>query len=305
MHKPFGGRFLKRLRQEYPILLIVLPGLMFYLLFHYAPLYGILVAFKDFRITRGIMGSPWAGLKYFEQIFGTPDFWQVIRNTLSISVLKIVFSFPVPIVLAILLNEIRFKPFYRLTQSVMYLPYLISWTVIGGLVFEIFSGNGMINGIRGWMGLDRHLFLTDQGFFRSLVVMTDIWKNSGWSAIIYLATLTSINPELYEAAAIDGAGWLRRTWAITIPELMDVIIVLFIISIGSLLSAGFDQVYVLYNPGVYKTGDILDTFIFRMGIKNARFSYAAAAGVVKSVVSAIMLFSADRAAKRVAGRGIV
>lgn len=300
-----AGRGFQQLRREYQILLFVLPGLLFYIIFHYVPLYGILVAFKDFRITRGIMGSNWAGLKYFRQIFATPDFWNVIENTLLISTYKIVFAFPVPIALAILLNELRSKRFKRVTQSVIYLPHLISWTVIGGLVFDILSANGMVNGIRQWLGMDVHYYLADKSFFRPLVVMTSIWKGAGWGTIIYTSTLSGINPELYEAAAIDGANWLQRVWRITLPELMNVVIVMLILEVGSMLSAGFDQVFVLYNPAVYKTGDILDTFIFRMGVTNARFSYAAAAGVIKSIVSALMLFTADQVSKKVAGRGII
>ena len=296
--------WLRRFKREYQIYLIILPGLLFYAVFHYAPLYGVLVAFTDFRITRGISGSDWAGLRFFEQVFSTPDFWQVINNTITISIMRIVFSFPVPIILAILLNELRNQHFKKFTQSVMYLPYLISWTIIGGLVFEIFSSDGMVNSIRALLGMERHLFLVDRDFFRPLLIMTDIWKNSGFHAIIYLAAITRINSELYESAAIDGAGWLRRTWAVTIPGVSDVITVLFILSVGSLLSAGFEQVFVLYNPAVYRTGDILDTFIFRTGITNARFSFAAAAGLIRSVVSAVLLILAHKTAKKLTGKGI-
>lgn len=293
------------IKKNRAIYLFVLPGVLFYIIFRYLPLYGVLIAFKDFRITRGILGSDWAGLKYFIQLFGTPDFLNVVLNTLLISIYKIVFSFPVPIIVAILLNEIKNKRFNNFTQSVIYMPYLISWVIIGGIVFNLLSIDGVVNSIRQAFGLQPVMFLGEVDLFRPIVVITDIWKNTGWSSIIYLATLTKISPDLYEAATIDGANWLQKTFRITIPGLSEVILVLFIISIGSLLYAGFDQVLVLYNPVVYDKGDILDTFIYRLGITKARFSYAAAAGLFQSVIAAVLIFSADTVSKKVSNKGLI
>jgi putative aldouronate transport system permease protein len=297
--------WLKRIKKDRLIYFFVIPGILFYFVFSYLPLYGIVIAFKDFRISRGISGSSWAGLKYFEQLFSTPDFFKVLANTVIISLYKIVFSFPVPIILAILLNEIGNKRFRSVAQSLMYLPYLISWVILGGIIYNMLSMDGILNGFREMLGMQPILYLGEKQYFRFLLVITDIWKNSGWFAIIYLAALTKINSELYEAATVDGASWLRKIWHITLPGIKDVMIVLFIISMGHLLSAGFEQVFVLYNQRVYETGDILDTFIFRYGILQGRFSFAAAAGLFMSLVSAILLLVADRISKRSGERGLI
>jgi len=294
-----------RVRKDRYIYAFVIPGVLFYLVFSYLPLYGITIAFKDFQITRGIAGSSWAGLKYFEQLFTTPGFRDALVNTLTISFLKIAISFPCPIILAILLNELRSKRFRSLTQSLMYLPYLISWIIIGGIVYNFLSMDGIVNEIRSLFGFGPMLYLGEKEYFRSILVASDIWKNSGWYSIIYLAALTRINSEIYESATVDGASWLRKTWHITLPGIKDVMIVLLIISMGHLMSAGFEQVLVLYNQRVYETGDILDTFIYRNGILQGRFSFAAAAGLVTSIVSAILLLVTDRIAKKSGERGLI
>lgn len=303
--KSAAPHWLRRIRKDRNLYIIVLPGFLFYLVFSYFPLYGILVAFKDFRITRGIMDSPWAGLKYFEQLFTTPGFTDALVNTIAISFMKIGFSFPFPIILAILLNELKSKRFRSFTQNLMYLPYLISWIIIGGIIYNFLSMDGIVNGIRSMFGLGSMLYLGEKEYFRWLLVISDIWKNSGWYAIIYLAALTRINSEIYESATVDGASWLRKTWHITLPGVKDVMIVLLILSMGHLLSAGFDQVLVLYNQRVYETGDILDTFIYRNGILQGRFSFAAAAGLVMTLVSAVLLLLTDRIAKKSGERGLI
>jgi putative aldouronate transport system permease protein len=293
------------MKKDRILYLFVLPGILFYFLFSYLPLYGILIAFKDFRITRGIMESPWVGLKYFEQLWATPGFVRVLINTMLISLYKILFSFPAPIIFAILLNEIKNKYFSRFTQSMLYLPYLISWVILGGIVYNFLSTDGIVNSFRELFGLEEILYLGEKDYFRSILVVTDIWKNAGWFSIIYLAALTRINPEIYEAAMVDGAGWLSRTWHITIPGIKDVMIVLLILSMGSLLHAGFDQVFVLYNSRVYETGDILDTFIYRYGIVQGRYSFAAAAGLFTAVISSILLLVTDYIAKKSGERGLL
>lgn len=296
---------IRQLRRDRLIYLFVIPGVLFYFVFSYVPLYGIVIAFKDFRISRGISGSEWVGLKYFEQLLDTPDFVRAFRNTIVISLYKIVFSFPFPIILAILLNEIGHKKFKAFTQSFMYLPYLISWVILGGILYNMLSMDGLLNGIREQLGYDPVLYLAKKEYFRFLLVVTDIWKNAGWYAIIYLAALTKINPEIYESATVDGASWLRKTWHITLPGIRDVMVVLFILSMGSLLYAGFDQVFVLYNQQVYDTGDILDTFIYRYGILQGRFSFSAAAGLFMAVISAVLLLLTDRVAKKIGERGLI
>ena len=305
MRKETWADRIRQLRRDRLIYLFVIPGVLFYFVFSYVPLYGIVIAFKDFRISRGISGSEWVGLKYFEQLLDTPDFVRAFRNTIVISLYKIVFSFPFPIILAILLNEIGHKKFKAFTQSFMYLPYLISWVILGGILYNMLSMDGLLNGIREQLGYDPVLYLAKKEYFRFLLVVTDIWKNAGWYAIIYLAALTKINPEIYESATVDGASWLRKTWHITLPGIRDVMVVLFILSMGSLLYAGFDQVFVLYNQQVYDTGDILDTFIYRYGILQGRFSFSAAAGLFMAVISAVLLLLTDRVAKKIGERGLI
>lgn len=285
--------------------LMILPGIAFFIIFSYAPMYGIILAFKDFRIRQGIMGSPWAGLKHFEIMFRDPEFPRIIRNTVEISLGKLIFGFPAPLILALMLNELKLKKFKRLVQSTLYLPHFFSWIIVSGMVFSLFSvTNGAIPRIFASFGLGFPQLIGNATTFRSLIYTTHIWKGAGWGTIIYLAAISGIDPSLYESAIIDGAGRFARLWYITLPTISFTIIILLILEIGQLLNAGFDQIFNLYSPLVYRTGDIIDTYVYRLGLINARFEYATAVGLFKSVIGCGLLFLANFLSRKITEKSI-
>ena len=270
-------------------LLMLLPGMLWLFLFNIVPMFGVVMAFKNFNPGKGIWGSPWVGLDNFTYMFQLNDSWLVIRNTLTIAVGKIVLNLIVPLVFALLLNEMQNMKFKKLVQTVVYLPHFLSWVIMATIVIGIFGYKGVINHIFGLFGMDPKLFLADAKIFQPLVIGTEVWKEFGYNAVIYLATLAGINPNLYEAAAIDGAGRWRSTWHITLPSITHVVVLLGVLSLGNVLNAGFDQIYNMYNPLVYSTGDILDTWVYRLGLQNLQFSLATAAGLFKSAISFVLI----------------
>ncbi len=269
--------------------LMVLPALVWLFLFSIVPMVGIIMAFQDYNPGLGIFGSEWIGLENFRYLMQLDDSKQVIINTLIISSGKIVLNLLVPLIFALLLNEITQLQYKKLVQTIVYLPHFISWVIMASIVINIFGYRGAINTMRSWLGLEPRLFMADASIFRQLVIGTDVWKSFGFNAVIFLAALTSINPNLYEAATIDGANRWQKTWYVTLPELKPTIVLLGVLGLGNILNAGFDQVYNLYNPLVYSTGDILDTWIYRLGLTNLQFSLATAAGLFKSVVSFVLI----------------
>jgi putative aldouronate transport system permease protein len=277
----------------------------YFLIFRYWPIYGLVLAFKDFQIFEGILGSPWVGLQHFESLFDSPMFLRSIRNTVVISFLKLVVGFWPPIVLALMLNEVRSTVTKRVIQTVSYLPHFLSWVIIYGVLLALLGpARGLVNQWIKNLGGQAIPFLTDRNWFIVVVVLSDIWRSAGWGAIIYLAGLTAIDPTLYEAATIDGASRLQQVWYISIPGIRPVIVLLLILRLGYMLNAGFEQIYILYNPLVYETADIVDTWVFRNGIEQFRFSIATAASVFRSVIGLLMVLAANRLAKRFAGQGI-
>ncbi|RAV20515.1 sugar ABC transporter permease [Paenibacillus contaminans] len=285
--------------------LLMFPGLLYYLIYHYVPMAGLVIAFKDYNLMDGIWGSPWVGLDNFREVFSSPDFPQLLRNTFIISIYRILFNMVPDVMLALILNEIRVMWFKKLVQTITYGPYFLSWIIVYGLVFSFFApGNGLISVFfrdMGWGDID---VLTQSAAFRPMLVITDIWKNTGYGAIIYLAAIASINQELYEAAVVDGAGRWRQLWHITLPGIREVFVLLLILRIGHILDAGFDQVYIFLNARVYDVGDILDTWIFRRGIEQMEFSIPATVGVFKSVIGFILVIAANKIAKKVGGSGV-
>lgn len=269
--------------------LMVLPALVWLFLFSIVPMVGIIMAFQDYNPGLGIFGSEWIGLENFRYLMQLDDSKQVIINTLIISSGKIVLNLVVPLVFALMLNEVTQLKYKKLVQTIVYLPHFISWVIMASIVINIFGYRGAINTIRSWFGLEPRLFMADASIFRQLIIGTDVWKSFGFNAVIFLAALTSINPNLYEAATIDGANRWQKTWYVTLPELKSTIVLLGVLGLGNILNAGFDQVYNLYNPLVYSTGDILDTWIYRLGLTNLQFSLATAAGLFKSVVSFVLI----------------
>ena len=291
------------------LLLMIIPAIIFYVVFCYLPMYGILIAFKDFYPKKGIIGSAWAensGFGNFIKIFKDEYFWKVLRNTVVIGVSKLLISFIAAILIALLINEIRLIVFKKVFQTVVTFPHFLSWVIVAGLVFNIFGISGIINKALTLNGHDAMTVIYDKEFFLPLLFGTDVWKEAGWSSIIYLATMAGISPELYEAADIDGASRLQKIWNITLPAIKPTAILLLILSVGGILSAGFDQIFNLYNPGVYEVADILDTYIYRYTIGSGqRPGEGAAIGLFKSVVSFILVILVDRIAKISGERGII
>ena len=279
---------------------MLLPAVVWYAVFHYQPLYGILLAFKDFKFNLGILHSPWVGFKYFNQFLYATEFWNVIKNTVIISVLKLAFSFPAPILLALLLNEVTQIRFKRVVQTISYLPHFVSWVVVTSLLMITFTPyGGVVNSLRTqYFGLDPVFYMGDKRFFYPMVVLSEIWKNVGWGTIVYLSAMTSVNPELYEAAIVDGAGRLRCAWHITLPCIRPTISILFILATGGILNANLDQVLLLQQPSNIAISQIIDTYVLKIGIREGRFGYATAVGLFKSVFSAALMFMTNTVSKR-------
>jgi putative aldouronate transport system permease protein len=293
---------IKKYKQYRVLLIMLIPAVIYYIIFHYLPMYGVLLAFKDFKITQGILGSPWVGLHHFEKIMNDTYFYTVLKNTLIISLSKLVFGFPVPIIFALLLSEISNMKFKKLVQTVSYLPHFISWVVMAGIFFTLFSLDGPINGIVKLFGGDPMLFLADDRYFRTILVATSIFQGFGWGSIIYFAAISSIDPQLYEAAVLDGAGRFKRMFYISIPMLTPVIAIMLILSMSGILDAGFDQIFNMYNVKVYNVSDIIDTYVYRKGLIEMNYSYATAVGLFKSVVALILIFIVNKIVKWIGGK---
>lgn len=281
------------------VYLFLVPALVWYLIFAYYPMYGILIAFKDFQYNLGILGSPWEGFRYFKQFLNDSSFYEVLRNTLSISALKLIFGFPAPLILALMLNAVVGKKFKSVFQTISYLPHFVSWVVVVTLLQKILSPNvGLVNDIRGQMGMDPVFFMGLPSLFYPLVVLTDIWKGVGWGAIIYLAALTNIDPHLYEAAQIDGAGRWSMLYRITLPCLMPTIAILLIFSLSGILNAGFDQIYLMQTPATLSVSEILDTYVLKTGIQQGQFAYSTAIGLFKSAISLLLIIIVNNVSRR-------
>ncbi|MHC5269860.1 ABC transporter permease [Enterococcus sp. LJL98] len=295
----------KKRTSELPYHLMLLPGMILVFIFSIVPMFGIVMAFQNYKPALGILGSEWVGLEHFKYMFQLPDSRAIFTNTIIIAVGKIIVGMIVPIIFALILNEARISWFKKSVQTIVYLPNFLSWVVLGTVVSMIFSVDGMVNNLLSFLGLERIMFLASNTWFRPLLIATDVWKGYGYSTIIYLAALTSINPALYESAAIDGANRWKQTIHITLPSILPTIVLLATLNLGSVLNAGFDQVFNLYNPVVYATGDIIDTFVYRMGLINMQFSFATAVGLLKSTVSFILIVISYKLADKYAGYRII
>jgi putative aldouronate transport system permease protein len=277
---------------------LMLPGLIYLIIFKYIPMYGIIIAFKNFSFSKGILGSPFNNFQHFKTLFNSQDFYRILFNSINLSMVKIIFAFPIPIIFAILLNEVSSKKFKRITQTVMYLPHFISWVVIGGIVVIFMSSEGgLINEIIKKLGFAPIPFLASEKWFRTVVIITDIWKEAGWGTIIYLASLTSINPEYYEAATVDGANRWQQIFYITLPCISNTIIILLTLRIGGLMSNGFEQIYILQNPMNMAISDVFETYTYRVGLTNTQYSYASAVGLFQSGIGLILIYCTNKIAK--------
>lgn len=298
-------RQMTNLRKYKALYLISLPGIIFFIVFKYLPLAGSIMAFQNYNIFKGFTGSPWVGLDQFRRMFTYPEFLRILENTILIGLYDMVFAFPVPILFALLLNEVR-KAFYkRILQTVVYLPHFLSWVIIGGIMIGILSPTtGIVNQILNAFGLDSVYFLGEDSYIRTILVGTGIWKDSGWGTIVYLAALAAVNPELYEAARIDGANRWKQTLSITIPTILPTIMIMFLLHIGNFLDFGFERVFVFINSLNETNGDILDTYIYRVGLIDQQYSYTTAIGLFKSVVGLLLVMTGNALSKKASGDGL-
>lgn len=295
----FREKAAKDFARNKSLYLMILPVLAFYIIFHYFPLYGALIAFKDFSPMKGIWGSPWVGLKYFQDFFNGYYFWRIIRNTFMISINTLIFSFPAPIILALLINELRVKWFSRMVQTITYLPHFISLVVFCGLIREFTLDSGIINYLMSFLGWHPVTMLNKPELFVPIYVISDILKEVGWGSIIYLAALAGIDPQLYEAAEIDGAGRFKQIWHVTLPGITSTIIILLILRLGNMLNVGFEKIILLYNPAIYETADVISSFVYRKGIQEFNWGFSTAVGLFNSVFNFILLLIANWTSKKV------
>ncbi len=278
--------------------LMMFPGMVFLLIFSFVPMFGIIMAFQDYVPAKGILQSEFVGLKHFQYMFSLPDVGRIFTNTLMIALGKILLGTVAAIVFAILLNEIRITVMKKFVQTIVYLPHFLSWVVLAAVVVNMVNLDGPVNQFLAAVGIGKINFLGSNVWFRPLIVLTDVWKEFGYNSIVYLAAITAIDPGLHEAAAMDGATWWKRVWHITLPGMLPVILLMAAMNLTSILSAGFDQIYNLYSPMVYQTGDVLDTYVYRMGLISRQYSFSTAVGLLRSVVGMILMVSANELTKR-------
>lgn len=295
----------KRIFQHRHVYIILLPVLLYYFIFAYLPIGGNLMAFQDYSIVKGIWGSEWVGLKNFEKFLSSYKFWELLRNTVVISVYNLAVSFPSPIILALLLNEVRNTRFKKTVQTITYMPHFISSVVICSMVLIFLSSEGLFNNIRGLFGAEPISFMTNAGYFRTIYVLMNLWQSIGWNSIIYIAAIAGIDQELYEAAVIDGAGRWKQALHITLPGISGTIVILLIMRIGQILSVGYERVLLLYNPTVYETADIISTYVYRRTLlEGGNYGYSTAISMFNSVVNLILLVSANKISRKVSGQGL-
>ncbi len=291
----------KKLRQL-PLHIMVIPGVIITLIYHYIPMLGIIMAFQKFVPARGFFKSKWVGLDNFQYMLNLPNIRSVIFNTVFISLMKIIVGLIVPVVFALLLNEMRRERYKRTLQTIIYFPYFLSWVILGGILIDVLSpSSGIVNQLLGLFGIDPIFFLGDAKWFPYTLVLTNTWKSFGYDTIVYLAALTSIDMALYEAAYVDGAGRWKQTLHVTIPGILPIVTLMTVLALGNILNAGFDQVFNLYSPQVYSTGDILDTLVYRIGLIDAQYSVATAVGLFKSVISFVLILISNKLANKYAG----
>ncbi len=297
VNRKSGVRLSKRLswdfRRNHRLYLLVLPVLVYYIIFHYTPMFGAIIAFKNYSPSLGIFGSSWAGLTHFKDFFSSYYFGRILKNTLVLSVYTIVFCFPAPIILALLMNELRSRIFLKVTQTIVYLPRFVSIIVICSLIKTFTYSDGIINDILAPFLGQRIPFLQEPKYFRTVYIISEIWQTMGWDSIIYMAALAGVDQELYEAARVDGAGKLRQLWCVTLPSIAPTIVVLLIIKVGSMMNIGYEKIILLYNESVYETADIISTFIYRKGLLDFSWSYSTAVGLFNSLCSFVLLISAN------------
>ncbi|GIO99101.1 protein lplB [Paenibacillus lautus] len=298
------GKLLTRMNREKYIYLLLLPGVLYFIIYRYVPMAGLVIAFKDFNPFTGFWNSDWVGFKHFARMFESSEVIQVLVNTIQISLLQIFVAFPVSIILALMLNELQHATLKRFIQSLIYLPHFLSWVVVVGIFVVFLRGEGLVNSVLSNIGMEAIPFLTDPAYFKPIIILQVIWKEAGWGTIIFLAALAGVNPSLYEAAVIDGANRWRQLWHVTLPAIRGVIIILFILRLGSVLDTGFEQIFLMLNPFNMDSGNVLDTYVYFKGIQQGNIGFATAVGMFKGMIGLVLVLSANRLAKRFGEEGL-
>lgn len=300
-----GARIRRELVKNKYVYLLALPVIAYYIIFCYWPMFGLVIAFKQYEVAKGIFASQWVGLKYFMEFFQSRNFLRLMRNTLGISIYELIAGFPAPIIFALLLNEIRNSKFKRTVQTITYLPHFISMVVLCGMITDFFSTEGIITKILMHFGGQQINYLGEPRYFKTIYVTTGIWQGVGWGSIIYLAALSGINPELYEAATVDGAGRFRQLLAVTLPGIAPTIVIMLILRMGQLMSVGYEKIILLYNPSTYETADVISSFVYRRGIgESAQYSFSSAVGMFQSVINLVLLLGANYLSRRFSGNSL-
>ena len=287
------------------VVFILLPGVLYFIIFKYVPMFGLLMAFEDYKPHLGFMNSPWVGLKHFERFFSEPQFWMLFRNTILLAIYNLVFFFPLPIVLALMLNEVRIGIFKRFAQTLLYLPHFVSWVVAVGIFYVLFTTEGgVVNELIQKIGIEKIPFLLSEDWFRPMIISQSIWKEAGWGTIIFLAALSGVDLQLYEAARMDGAGRWRQLWHITLPAIRSTIVILFILRLGSFLDTGFEHIFLMLNSMNREVGEVFDTFVYMKGLTQGQYSYSAAVGMFKSLVGLVLVLGSNWIAKKFGEEGV-
>ena len=300
-----GKRLFRRIWKNKTIYIVLLPALLWYLIFVYVPMGGLMLAFKDYKANLGILGSPWTGLKHFENLFRDMDFWQSVGRTLKINVIRLLVTFPVPVIIALLFNELRMRKYKKVLQTVFTFPHFLSWIIIASVLRNVLAYDGIVNSIIGLFGGDVVNFLWNKRMFQPMLYLTDIWKEAGWGSIIYLAAISGIDQEQYEAADIDGASRLQKMLRITLPNIMPTVAVMFILAAGGIMGAGFDQIFNMTNAAVRESGEILDMYIYRITFQaTPDFGFSMAVSLFRSIVNMVLLVIADRGSRLFGGNGL-
>jgi len=298
------GTVWKQVLKSRDIYIILLPTILYFLVFKYIPMFGNIIAFQDYSVTKGILRSKFIGLENFQEFLSDYYFFRLLRNTLSINLLMLIFSFPLPIIFAILINEIKNLKYKKAVQTITYMPHFISTVVVCSMVLTFVSSNGILNALRTLCGLEKISFMTNPDYFYPVYIISGIWQNFGWGSIIYVASMASIDQELYEAAAIDGAGRFQKIWSITLPCLLPTIIIQLILNIGNMLTIGFEKVMLLYNPSIYETADVISTYVYRKGLLEGEFGYSTAVSMFNSIINLILLVTSNRVCKKLSGSSL-
>ena len=297
--RSWGRRLLDNMRAHPWLYLMILPAIAYFAIFHYAPMYGVIIAFQDYKPLKGISGSAWVGFKHFQTFVQGPFFWRLVRNTLSINIGMLLFGFPLPIIFALMLNEVRSTAFRKVVQTVTYMPHFVSSVVVCGLMVIFCRSDGLLTNVLTFFGLPKTNLLTIESYFQPLYIGMNIWQELGWDSIIYFAALTSVDAALYEAARVDGAGRWRQMWHITLPGISSTIVILLILRIGNLMSLGWDRIILMYNDMVMETADVISTFVYRTGLVQVQYSYATAVGLLNSIINVILLVSANAVSRKI------